>query len=44
MDKKKIFNEFGDRLLTIEVDEIQWQKWLKQYPQLTEYLEFAQWA
>lgn len=42
--KQERFNEFGDRLLTIEVDEIQWQKWLKQYPQLTEYLEFAQWA
>ena len=42
--KQERFNEFGDRLLTIEVDEIQWQKWLKQYPQLREYLEFAQWA
>lgn len=42
--KQERFNEFGDRLLTIEVDEIQWQKWLKQYPELTEYLEFAQWA
>ncbi|MGX3066284.1 ribosome rescue GTPase HflX [Ursidibacter arcticus] len=37
------FNEFGDRLITLEVDKIQWQKWLKQYPELLEYIEFAKW-
>lgn len=42
--RREHFNEFGDRLLTLEVDEVQWQKWLKQYPQLTEYIELAQWG
>lgn len=37
------FNEFGDRLITLEVDKIQWHKWLKQYPELLEYVEFAKW-
>lgn len=30
--KSERFTEFGDRLVEIEVDKIQWQKWLKQYP------------
>lgn len=37
------FNEFGDRLVKIEIDQVQWNKWLKQYPQLVEYAEFAKW-
>lgn len=37
------FNEFGDRLVEIEIDQVQWHKWLKQYPQLVEYAEFAKW-
>ncbi|MGX2969550.1 ribosome rescue GTPase HflX [Ursidibacter sp. B-7004-1] len=41
--QKEQFNEFGDRLITLEVDKIQWQKWLKQYPELLEYIEFAKW-
>ncbi|MWQ11912.1 GTPase HflX [Glaesserella parasuis] len=41
--KSERFTEFGDRLVEIEVDKIQWQKWLKQYPELTEFVEFAQW-
>lgn len=41
--KSEKFNEFGDRIVHIEVDKIQWHKWLKQYPELTEYLAFAQW-
>lgn len=42
--KNEQFNEFGDRLIEIEIDKIQWQKWLKQYPELQDYREFAQWA
>lgn len=38
------FNEFGDRLIDIEVDKVQWQKWLKQYPELHDYLEWATWS
>lgn len=38
------FNEFGDRLTEIEVDHVQWQKWLKQFPELVEYVEFAKWS
>ncbi|KMK52520.1 GTPase HflX [[Actinobacillus] muris] len=34
---------FGDRLIDIEVDHIQWQKWLKQYPELNEFAELAKW-
>lgn len=41
--KDETFNEFGDRLLKIEVDKIQWQKWLKQFPELADYIEFAHW-
>lgn len=41
--KSERFTEFGDRLVEIEVDKIQWQKWLKQYPELTEFFEFAKW-
>lgn len=41
--KEETFNEFGDRLLKIEVDKIQWQKWLKQFPELADYVEFAHW-
>lgn len=37
------FNEFGDRLIEIEIDNVQWQKWLKQYPELAEFIEFAKW-
>ncbi|RPE91940.1 GTP-binding protein HflX [Frederiksenia canicola] len=42
--KSEAFNDFGDRLLTIEVDKVQWHKWLKQFPELAEYVEFAEWA
>lgn len=41
--KSERFTEFGDRLVEIEVDKIQWQKWLKQYPELTEFVEFVKW-
>lgn len=41
--KSEHFTEFGDRLVEVEVDKIQWQKWLKQYPELTEFVEFAKW-
>ncbi|MCK3654861.1 GTPase HflX [Pasteurellaceae bacterium Macca] len=37
------FTDFGDRLIEIEVDKVQWQKWLKQHPELEEFIEFAQW-
>lgn len=37
------FNEFGERLIEIEIDRIQWQKWLKHYPELHEFIEFARW-
>jgi GTP-binding protein HflX len=36
--------EFGDWLLEVVVDEIQWQKWLKHYPQLAEYEKLAEFA
>nr|WP_245796992.1 ribosome rescue GTPase HflX [Haemophilus paracuniculus] len=42
--KNEQFNEFGDCLIEIEIDKIQWQKWLKQFPELHDYREFAQWA
>lgn len=38
------FNEFGDRLIELEIDKVQWEKWLKSYPELQEFIEFAQWA
>lgn len=41
--KAERFNEFGDRLIEVEVDKVQWEKWLKQYPELNEYIEFAKW-
>lgn len=41
--KAERFNEFGDRLVEIEVDKVQWQKWLKQHPELIEFVEFAKW-
>lgn len=37
------FNEFGDRLVEIEIGAVQWQKWLKQFPELAEYMELATW-
>lgn len=37
------FTPFGDRLIEIEVDTVQWQKWLKQHPELHEFIEFADW-
>lgn len=40
---QETFNEFGDRLVEIEVDKTQWNKWLKQFPALSEYLELAKW-
>ncbi|UKH13589.1 GTPase HflX [Actinobacillus pleuropneumoniae serovar 6 str. Femo] len=42
--KNESFNQFGDRLVEVEVDLVQWNKWLKQFPELTEYVEFAIWA
>lgn len=36
-------NEFGERLVEIEADKIQWQKWLKRFPELAEAVEFADW-
>ncbi|AAP95650.1 GTPase HflX [[Haemophilus] ducreyi] len=41
--KQEHFNQFGDRLIDIEVNAVQWQKWLKQYPALIEYVAFAKW-
>ncbi len=41
--KAEGFNEFGDRLVEVEVDKVQWQKWLKQHPELIEFVEFAKW-
>ncbi|UKH21067.1 ribosome rescue GTPase HflX [Actinobacillus pleuropneumoniae] len=42
--KNESFNQFGDRLVEVEVDLVQWNKWLKQFPELIEYVEFAIWA
>lgn len=42
--KHESFNEFGDRLVELEVDKIQWQKWLKQFPALSEFVELAHWV
>ncbi|QIW15117.1 GTPase HflX [Pasteurellaceae bacterium RH1A] len=36
------FNEFGDRLIEVEVDKVQWHKWLKQHPEIEEFVGFAQ--
>lgn len=41
--KNESFNQFGDRLVEVEVDLVQWNKWLKQFPELAEYIEFASW-
>lgn len=41
--RQSAFNEFGDMLIEIVVEGVQWQKWLKQYPQLVEYIELAKW-
>ncbi|WGE50121.1 GTPase HflX [Actinobacillus equuli subsp. haemolyticus] len=41
--KNESFNQFGDRLVEVEVDLVQWNKWLKQFPELAEYAEFASW-
>lgn len=41
--KRETFNQFGDRLVEVEVDLVQWNKWLKQFPELAEYIEFASW-
>lgn len=41
--KTEHFNEFGERIVQIEVNEVQWNKWLKQFPTLTEYVELAKW-
>lgn len=37
------FNALGDRLVHIEVNAVQWQKWLKQFPELLEYVEWGRW-
>ncbi|QIM67416.1 GTPase HflX [Mannheimia granulomatis] len=41
--KAEHFNDFGERIVQIEVNEVQWNKWLKQFPELTEYAELAKW-
>ena len=41
--KAEYFNEFGDRIIDIEIDKVQWNKWAKQYPELMECVELAQW-
>ncbi|WP_455583654.1 ribosome rescue GTPase HflX [Haemophilus paraphrohaemolyticus] len=41
--KAEHFNEFGDRIIDIEIDKVQWNKWAKQYPELIECVELAQW-
>jgi GTP-binding protein HflX len=41
--KTEHFNEFGDRIIDIEIDKVQWNKWAKQYPELMECVELAQW-
>ncbi|QGM81726.1 GTPase HflX [Otariodibacter oris] len=42
--QQESFNEFGDRVVTVKVDKIQWQKWLKQFNELNDYIEFARWG
>ena len=37
------FNEFGDRIIDIEINKVQWNKWTKQYPELIECVELAKW-
>lgn len=41
--KAEHFNEFGERIVQIEVNQVQWFKWLKQFPELIEYIELAKW-
>lgn len=41
--KSEHFNEFGDRIVTIEIDKVQWHKWLKQHPELADCVEWAKW-
>ncbi|MEG9475161.1 ribosome rescue GTPase HflX [Mannheimia indoligenes] len=41
--KAENFNDFGERIVQIEVNEVQWHKWLKHFPKLTEYAELAKW-
>lgn len=41
--KNESFNQFGDRFVEVEVDSVQWNKWLKQFSELAEYVEFASW-
>ncbi|QNS15797.1 ribosome rescue GTPase HflX [Mannheimia bovis] len=42
--KTEHFNDFGERIISIEVNEVQWNKWLKQFPEISEYVELAKWA
>ena len=42
--KTEHFNEFGDRIINIEIDKVQWNKWAKQYPELIECIELAKWG
>lgn len=42
--KAEAFNDFGERIISIEVNEVQWNKWLKQFPEISEYVELAKWA
>lgn len=41
--KTEYFNDFGERIVQIQVNEVLWNKWLKQFPNLSEYIELAQW-
>ena len=41
--KAEHFNEFGDRIIDIEINKVQWNKWTKQYPELIECVELAKW-
>ena len=41
--KTEHFNEFGDRIIDIEINKAQWNKWAKQYPELIECVELANW-
>ncbi len=41
--KTEHFNEFGDRIIDIEINKVQWNKWAKQYPELIECVELANW-
>ena len=42
--KAEHFNEFGDRIIDIEINKVQWNKWTKQYPELIECVELAKWG